>query len=131
MDGQDSLVDKALNYRPKGNEFDPRLDHKRRPTWATNSFSMWDNKDLLIIIWSGLRKQHGKQSYTGHDQNWRGRHDFPDRTGHLGDQEEEEEVRDDGLTSSEAMVVVFSSSAHSSLRRSMATSFSKLSIWLV
>jgi hypothetical protein len=30
--GQDSLVDKALDYRPKGTEFDPRLDHKRRST---------------------------------------------------------------------------------------------------
>jgi hypothetical protein len=46
--GQDSLVDKALDYRPKGTGFDPRLDHKRRSTWATNSFSMWD-KDLLIV----------------------------------------------------------------------------------
>jgi hypothetical protein len=27
--GQDSLVDKALDYRPKGTGFDPRLDHKR------------------------------------------------------------------------------------------------------
>jgi hypothetical protein len=41
-------VDKALDYRPKGNEFDPCLDHKRRSTWAT-SFSMWYNTDLLII----------------------------------------------------------------------------------
>jgi hypothetical protein len=41
-------VDKALDYRPKGTGFDPRLDHKRRSTWATNSFSMWDNKDLMI-----------------------------------------------------------------------------------
>jgi hypothetical protein len=47
--GQDSLVDKALGYRPKGTGFNPRLDHKRRSTWATNSFSMWDNKDLLIV----------------------------------------------------------------------------------
>jgi hypothetical protein len=31
--GQDSLVDKALDYRPKGTGFDPRLDHKRRSTW--------------------------------------------------------------------------------------------------
>jgi hypothetical protein len=53
MGGQDSLVDKALDYRPKGTGFDPRLDHKRRSTWATESFSMWD-KDLLTIddrIW--------------------------------------------------------------------------------
>jgi hypothetical protein len=28
--GQDSLVDKALDYRPKCTGFDPRLDHKRR-----------------------------------------------------------------------------------------------------
>jgi hypothetical protein len=32
MGGQDSLVDKALDYRPKGTGFDPRLDHKRRST---------------------------------------------------------------------------------------------------
>jgi hypothetical protein len=30
--GQDSLVDKALDYRPKGTGFDARLDHKRRST---------------------------------------------------------------------------------------------------
>jgi hypothetical protein len=30
--GQDSLVGKALDYRPKGTGFDPRLDHKRRST---------------------------------------------------------------------------------------------------
>jgi hypothetical protein len=29
---QNSLVDKALDYRPKGTGFDPRLDHKRRST---------------------------------------------------------------------------------------------------
>jgi hypothetical protein len=33
----------------KGTGFDPRLDYKRRSTWVTNSFSMWDNKDLLIV----------------------------------------------------------------------------------
>jgi hypothetical protein len=49
--GQDSLVDKALDYRPKGTGFDPHLDHKRRSTCATNSFSVWDNKDLLITFW--------------------------------------------------------------------------------
>jgi hypothetical protein len=38
--GQDILVGKALDYRPKGTRFDPRLDHKRRSTGATNSFSM-------------------------------------------------------------------------------------------
>jgi hypothetical protein len=48
--GQDSLVDKALDYRPKDTGFDPRLDPQRRSTWATKSFSMWDNKDLLIIF---------------------------------------------------------------------------------
>jgi hypothetical protein len=32
LGGQDSLVDKALDYRPKGTGFDPRLDHKRRST---------------------------------------------------------------------------------------------------
>jgi hypothetical protein len=37
---QDSLVDKALDSRPKGTGFDPRLDHKRHSTSATNSFSM-------------------------------------------------------------------------------------------
>jgi hypothetical protein len=47
--GQDSLADKALDYRPKGSGFDPRLHHKRRSLWATDSFSMWDNKDLLIV----------------------------------------------------------------------------------
>jgi host cell factor len=41
-------VDKALDYRPKGNGFDPCPDHKRHSTWATNSFPLWDNKDLLI-----------------------------------------------------------------------------------
>jgi hypothetical protein len=40
---------KRWTHRPKGTGFDPCLDHKRRSTWATNSFSMWDNKDLLII----------------------------------------------------------------------------------
>jgi hypothetical protein len=44
-----SLV-KCWTHRPKGTRFDPRLDHKRRSTRATKSFSMWDNKDLLIII---------------------------------------------------------------------------------
>jgi hypothetical protein len=29
LGGQDSLVDKALDYRPKGTGFDPRLDHKK------------------------------------------------------------------------------------------------------
>jgi hypothetical protein len=29
---QDSLVDKALNYRPKDTVFDPRLNHQRRST---------------------------------------------------------------------------------------------------
>jgi hypothetical protein len=26
------IVDKALDYRPKGSGFNPRLDHKRRST---------------------------------------------------------------------------------------------------
>jgi hypothetical protein len=30
--GQDILVDKALDYRPKGNGFDPCPDHKRHST---------------------------------------------------------------------------------------------------
>jgi hypothetical protein len=51
--GQDSLVDKALDYRPKGTGFHPRFDHKRCSTWATYSFSMWDNKDLLILQLQG------------------------------------------------------------------------------
>jgi hypothetical protein len=38
--GQDSLVDKALDYRLEGTEIDPCLHHKRRSTCATNSFSM-------------------------------------------------------------------------------------------
>jgi hypothetical protein len=57
-------VDKALDYRPKGTGFDPRLDHQRRSTWATNSFAMWDNKDLLIcwslIIWT----------FSNHNTTW-------------------------------------------------------------
>jgi hypothetical protein len=32
LGGQDSLVDKALDYRPKGTGFDPRLHHNRRST---------------------------------------------------------------------------------------------------
>jgi hypothetical protein len=30
--GLDSLVDKALDFRPKGTGFDPRLDHKKCST---------------------------------------------------------------------------------------------------
>jgi hypothetical protein len=29
MGGQDSLVEKAFDYRPKGTGFDPRFDHKK------------------------------------------------------------------------------------------------------
>jgi hypothetical protein len=47
-------VDKALNNRPKGTGFDPCLEHKRRWTWATKSFSMWDNKDLTLIIFDQM-----------------------------------------------------------------------------
>jgi hypothetical protein len=53
-DGQ-KVHTQRCTYRPKGTGFDPRLDHKRCSTWATNSFSMWDNKDLLIVdyrFWS-------------------------------------------------------------------------------
>jgi hypothetical protein len=41
---------KRLTHRPKGTGFDPCLDHKSCSTWATNSFSIWDNKDLLILL---------------------------------------------------------------------------------
>jgi hypothetical protein len=37
---QDSLVDKALDYRPKGTGFDPRFDHKSAQHERLNSFSM-------------------------------------------------------------------------------------------
>jgi hypothetical protein len=59
---QDSLVDEALDYRPKGTGFDPHLDHKRLSTWATNDFSMWDNKDLLIIFLSKVFCVFGKDT---------------------------------------------------------------------
>jgi hypothetical protein len=56
--GQDSFLDKALDYRLKGTGFDLRLNHKRGSTWATNSFSMWHDKDPcwsffnhFFIIW--------------------------------------------------------------------------------
>jgi hypothetical protein len=53
MGGQDSFkLVRRWTHRPKGTEFDPRLYHKRRSTWATNNFSMWDNKDLFIIFLS-------------------------------------------------------------------------------
>jgi hypothetical protein len=47
--GRIAKLVKALDYRPKGTGFDPRLDHNRRSTRATDSFSIRDNTDLLIV----------------------------------------------------------------------------------
>jgi hypothetical protein len=48
--GQDSVIGKPKDQGPKGTEFNPRLHRQRCSTWATASFCMWDNKDLLSTV---------------------------------------------------------------------------------
>jgi hypothetical protein len=45
---QDSALGKAMDLWTEDIDFDPGLNNKRRLSWATMSFSMWDNNDLLV-----------------------------------------------------------------------------------